>query len=134
MKKNYLKNRRKQLGLTMLEVANAVGVSESTVSRWESGNIENMRMEKVHLLAEALHASPLWIMGMPIENIDKEMTGKLIDIANDYVKTTQNFFDEYQNTKSRVIVISNLIYEINNLSTEQISDVIKYIKFLNSSK
>lgn len=134
MKKNYLKIRRKQLGLTMLEVANAVGVSESTVSRWESGNIENMRMEKVYLLAEVLHASPLWVMGLPIENIDKEMTDKLISIADDYVNTTQNFFDEYLNIKNKVISISNLLHEINDLSSEQISDVIKYISFLKTKK
>ena len=35
-----LKDRRIELGLTMDEVANIVGVSKSTVSKWESGHIE----------------------------------------------------------------------------------------------
>lgn len=35
----YLKIRRKELQLTLVEVADKCGVSEATVSRWESGDI-----------------------------------------------------------------------------------------------
>lgn len=59
-----LTERRKQLGLTMKDVADKVGVSEATVSRWESGNIANMRRDKVQALAKILNVSPLFIMGM----------------------------------------------------------------------
>lgn len=53
-----LKTRRKELGLTMLDVAKKVGVSEATVSRWESGDISNMKRDKIVLLANALKISP----------------------------------------------------------------------------
>ena len=36
---NYLAARRNELGLTQKEIAEQVGVSEGTVSRWESGSI-----------------------------------------------------------------------------------------------
>lgn len=49
-----LKQRRIELGLTMLEVAKIVGVSEATISRYESGNIQNMRGNKIKRYAEAL--------------------------------------------------------------------------------
>lgn len=55
---------REQLGLTQDEVANIVGVSKSTVSKWESGHIENMKRDKISLLAKALNVSPLYIMGL----------------------------------------------------------------------
>ncbi len=58
-----LKERRKELGLTMLEVAQKIGVSEATVSRWESGDIANMRRDKIVSLASALQVSPSFIMG-----------------------------------------------------------------------
>ena len=58
-----LKIRRKELDLTMLEVAQKTGVSEATVSRWESGDIANMRRDKIVLLARALQVSPSFIMG-----------------------------------------------------------------------
>ena len=41
-----LRERRQQLGLTLEEVAQAVGVSKSTVQKWESGTIEDMRLAK----------------------------------------------------------------------------------------
>lgn len=61
---NVLKNRRQQLGLTMLQVAQAVGVSEATVSRWESGDIANMRRDKIAKLANALQLRPSVVMGV----------------------------------------------------------------------
>ena len=58
-----LRNRRNELSLTQRQVANQVGVTEATVSRWESGDIDNMRRDKIAGLANALGVSPLPIMG-----------------------------------------------------------------------
>lgn len=65
-----LRERRHQLGLTLEEVAQAVGVSKSTVQKWESGTIEDMRLNNAANLAKVLQVSPLWIMG-----ITESMTG-----------------------------------------------------------
>ena len=53
-----LKQRRMELGLTMLDVAKLVGVSEATISRYESGNIKNMRRDRIEKYAKALKVSP----------------------------------------------------------------------------
>ena len=37
--KDLIKEKRILLGMTMKEVADKVGVSEATISRWESGEI-----------------------------------------------------------------------------------------------
>lgn len=58
-----LKNRRIDLGLTLKDIADAVGVSEATVSRWESGEIANMKRDKIAALAKVLSISPASIMG-----------------------------------------------------------------------
>lgn len=58
----YLYDRRVELGLTQKEVANFVGVSEATVSRWESGNIANMRRDRIVLYAQVLRTTPSFIM------------------------------------------------------------------------
>lgn len=55
---------RKKLNLTLKEVADYVGVSEATVSRWESGNIANMRRDRISALAQILRVSPIEIMGI----------------------------------------------------------------------
>ena len=59
---NYLAARRNELGLTQKEIAEQVGVSEGTVSRWESGSIANMRRDRIAAYAKALHTSPEFIM------------------------------------------------------------------------
>ena len=59
---NYLADRRKELGLTMKQVAEAVGVSEATVSRWESGQIANMRRDRIGTYAKVLQVRPTFIM------------------------------------------------------------------------
>lgn len=59
---NYLADRRKALGLTQRDVADAVGVSEATVSRWESGEIANMRRDRISALATVLHCSTDFVM------------------------------------------------------------------------
>lgn len=58
-----LKARRKELELTLLQIADAVGVSEATVQRWESGVIKTLRYENLEKLAAALKLSPASLMG-----------------------------------------------------------------------
>jgi ORF020 len=59
-----IKQRRLELGLTLEKVANYVGVSKATVSRWESGEIENMRRDRIAKLSEILKVKPNFIMGI----------------------------------------------------------------------
>ena len=61
---NIIKQRREELGLTLAEVAEAVGVSSSTVMRWESGFIKNMGRDKIEALCRRLHMSPITLLGM----------------------------------------------------------------------
>lgn len=61
--RNIINSRRKELGLTMKQVADAVGVSEGTVSRWESGEIENIRKDKLPLLSRVLNVPIPRLMG-----------------------------------------------------------------------
>lgn len=61
--KDLIYRRRKELGLTMEDVAKVVGVSKATVKRWESGEIENIKRDKIVSLANALHTTPAYLMG-----------------------------------------------------------------------
>lgn len=63
----FIKNRRLELGLTMLDVAKACEVSEATVSRWESGDISNMKRSRIASLAKVLQISPAIIVGVQDE-------------------------------------------------------------------
>jgi transcriptional regulator with XRE-family HTH domain len=55
--------RRKELGLTLEDVANRVGVSRTTVQRWEKGVLQNPGRDKIATLAAALQVSPEYLLG-----------------------------------------------------------------------
>lgn len=58
-----IEKRRKELGLTLEEVGNYVGVGKSTVKKWETGYISNMRRDKISLLSKILQISPTELIG-----------------------------------------------------------------------
>ena len=61
--KDIIKSRRIELNLTQKEVADYVGVSEATLSRWESGEIKNLRRNRIAALAKILQLPPSTIVG-----------------------------------------------------------------------
>lgn len=61
--KDIVRKRREELGLTLEEVGDAVGVSKATIQRYESGNIKNIRRDKINALAKVLRVSPGYLMG-----------------------------------------------------------------------
>lgn len=60
-----IRNRRLELGLTLEQVGDYVGVSKSTVRKWETGFISNMRRDKIAKLAHILKLSPLELVDDP---------------------------------------------------------------------
>lgn len=68
-----IKRRRLELGLTLEKVADYVGVSKATVSRWESGEIVNMRRDRILKLSEVLKVKPNFIMGLEESKEKKEI-------------------------------------------------------------
>ena len=76
-------DKRILLKLTLEEVGNIVGVSKSTVQKWESGDISNMRRDKIALLAQALQISPVSLITGD-ENPNSEVT--LLSPANVYMR------------------------------------------------
>ena len=58
-----IKSRRQQLGLTLLQVAESLGVKEATAQRYESGDIKNIKHDTVLGLSQILHCDPAYLMG-----------------------------------------------------------------------
>lgn len=65
---NKIKARRQELGLTLEEVAQAVGVGRSTVRKWETGMIKNMGRDKIAALASILQLDPVEFVPMSGED------------------------------------------------------------------
>ena len=58
-----IKELRLAKGMTLEQVAEIVGVGKSTVRKWETGMIANMKRDKIALLAKALSTTPAYLMG-----------------------------------------------------------------------
>ena len=80
---NVIKERRKELNLSLKDIAEKLNVSESLISRYESGNVKNMGIDKIIPLSEILQIE----VNEFLENIKfstkkKKISLKEIEIAN----------------------------------------------------
>lgn len=83
---DVMKMRRQELGLTQKEVAARVGVTEATVSRWESGDIKNMKRDNIATLARVLEIPPAVLMDWEEYDVEiakrKQLIKELDNIAS----------------------------------------------------
>lgn len=55
-------NKRVQKEMTLEDVGRAVGVSRATVSRWETGDIQRMKLPNIKALAALLDIDPVLLV------------------------------------------------------------------------
>jgi len=81
-----IRDRRRELGLTLEQVGDIVGVGKSTVRKWEAGVIRNLRRDKIALLAQALQLEPVDLIDLgdrePAETI--ELTPQELELVRAY--------------------------------------------------
>ena len=73
-----IKELRKEKGLTLEQVASAVGVGKSTVRKWETGMIANMRRDKIAALARVLGTTPVYLLGWEEEQKKNDIQADII--------------------------------------------------------
>lgn len=114
-----IKQRRLELNLTLKDLAEALNVAVSTVSRYETSDIQNMGIDKIEKLAEILQCTPAYLMGW--ENDKNLVLGKSNIGNNNLVHGNNN--NLIQGNKSSVTVASKALSEIekSELETELIN-------------
>ena len=58
-----IKQKREELGLTLEELGQQLGVNKSTVSKWERGEVENIKRSLISKMSTIFHVAPDWLMG-----------------------------------------------------------------------
>lgn len=99
-----IKQRRENLGLTLEEVGDYIGVNRATVQRYESGNIDIKRNIAIKL-SEILKTTPSYIMGWD----EPELSSHTKKIAVGFEK------DNTQNEDKR---LQEIIHCYNNMTDE----------------
>lgn len=85
-----IRQRRKELDISVDELADSIGKSRATVYRYENGDIEDMPIGIIEPLAKALRTTPDYLMGWDDDPIDyDEYDGLIPPSFNGNVK---NFF------------------------------------------
>lgn len=99
-----IKARRLELGMTLADVAYKMGVAESTVSRYESSHIQDIKIDKFKRLADVLKTTPAELLGWN----EKEATPD--------------------------VVYNDILIELEKASPVVKQQVLSYISFLNRDK
>lgn len=87
---NRMKTRREELGMSYQTLSEKVGISKSTLQRYETGYIKNMPVDKLEDIAKALNVSPSYLMGW--DEVPEEPT--TLAAHFDGVEYTENELDE----------------------------------------
>ena len=99
-----IKALRQEQGLTLEQVAQVVGVGKSTVRKWETGMIANMKRDKIAALAKALHTTPAYLMGWD-EGIDGNKTpSSSKDELTEEEKILLDLFNRVPEDKQKLVI------------------------------
>lgn len=102
--KDIIRFRRKELNLNLLDIAKACGVSEATVSRWESGNIGQMKRNRIAALSKVLNLSPAILVGTSDNNEENitSLSVELTDHEHKHLEIYRSLDDKGQHTVDTV--------------------------------
>ena len=104
-----IKQRRKQLNMSADELAEKLGVSRSTIFRYEKGDIDKVPAEYMKILAKALCTTPAYLMGWE-NNLDSD---------TDFIPKLLTDMVAVEHVK--------LLLELNNTDKKSVFDMIEFL-------
>jgi transcriptional regulator with XRE-family HTH domain len=85
-----MKRVREEKNLTLEEMARVIGVTKATLSRYESGEIKEIPLNRVEAVANILSVSPEWLIGWTDErcrDVDEDMDLRYIKVMQSAKKS-----------------------------------------------
>ena len=80
--KRRIKDLRIEKGLTLKEVGDAIGVSESAAQRYETGNISNLKYDTVVALANLFGCEPTYLLGWDLDDDGVDHAPSILPVYN----------------------------------------------------
>lgn len=116
-----IKLRRKEIKMSADELAERVGISRSTIFRYEKGDIEKVGPEVLKKIADTLNVSPADLMGwedgkqevkIPTSPLIKKITEKAVKLSTPRKQKVLNFTEEQLREQSnKVISLEEHLFE-----------------------
>lgn len=125
-----IRERRLELGLTLEDLGKRLGKNRSTIYRYENGEIENMPIDILKPIAEALQTTPAHLMGWDVDEIDTvaaEHEESMSDLASldaiaDAEERAKNI-EQWRDSMGDVV-----------FTDEEMAQLIDYAKFIISKR
>ncbi|MGG7213494.1 helix-turn-helix domain-containing protein [Clostridium nigeriense] len=130
-----IKNRRKELKFTLQEIADRVGVASSTIQRYESGRISQLKLPVLESIAKAINVNPVWLMkedapmGTGISDSDF-LKNYHLEIEKRTIHTTINLKD-FKITPTKENELLDNFNKLNNVGKDEAIKRIKELTFIN---
>lgn len=132
-----IKKLRKEKKMTLEQLGDLVGVGKSTVRKWETGMIANMRRDKIAKLAKALDTSPGYLMGWEEE---PQKLATYFDVSPDNiinVHTTASdkhiLITKNKDISNAYELWSNAFHDV-NFTVDEMNEIITFAKFILSKR
>lgn len=103
-------NLRIEKGYSLEQLGEKIGVGKSTVRKWETGAIENMRRDKIISVAKALGVDPEYLIGW---NKDETIS-------------------EIKKDDPNSVLIKSIKEKIEKMNGDQLEQLLKYARFIES--
>lgn len=89
-----IQQRRKAMKISVVDIAAYTGLSKATIHRYENGEIQDIKLPVLEMIAAILDVNPLWLIGKT--DRQERVDGKTYDICValdqtiSYVRDTPN--------------------------------------------
>lgn len=108
-----IKQRRKELKMSADDLAMRLGKNRATIYRYEKGEIENLPLDMLEPIAEALRTTPQYLMGWDIEMKENPvgMAERHIEILMD--EDFCDMFPEFQTLdRKKRRIVKDLVHSL----------------------
>lgn len=116
-----IKDKRLELGLTMEELGDMLGVRRQAVYKWESGGVETIKRNTISKMARIFGCNPVWLMGLDVESRASDDT-----LHESFNVNPQDTTDAI----SRLSAYKALIEAVQNVKPENYDAALKMLRSL----
>ncbi len=121
---DMIHERRIALGMTLEDVGNAVGVTKSTVRKWEKGMIKNMGRDKLAALARVLNINPATLV-VPYQDEEEKRGMRIEKLAHSFHPEVINTLNDAIGNSEQYLVLSKAVSKMTPNELQKLIDMTK---------